>query len=272
MDESYWNTPKARPQALILDMDGVLWRGDEPLVDLALVFQSIRSMGLRVVLATNNSTLTVEQYQAKLAHWGVQLEPEQIITSSLAAARHLHDQFPEGGPVYIVGESGLHNALREKGFWEADNHAIAVVAGLDRQLTYEKIAQASRFILQGAVFIATNTDHALPTPQGLIPGAGAVLAAIQTASGTAPRVIGKPASEMYRVAMKQLGIHPGDTLAVGDRLETDIVGAQAIGCQTALVLSGVATMEMADQWQPPVDYVTSDLMELLEVLQKTYGA
>jgi 4-nitrophenyl phosphatase len=253
-------------------MDGVLWRGDEALVDLSQVFQTIRALNLRVVLATNNSTLSVQQYLAKLSRWGVQLEPEQIITSSLAAASHLLELFPEGGPVYIVGEAGLHHALKEKGFWEADNHAIAVVAGLDRQLTYEKIAQASRFILQGAVFIATNSDHALPTPQGLIPGAGAVLAAIQTASSTAPRIIGKPGSEMYRVALSQLGVHPEDTLAVGDRLETDIAGAQAIGCQTALVLSGVATIEMASQWQPPVDYVTSDLMELLELLKNAYGA
>jgi 4-nitrophenyl phosphatase len=142
-----------------------------------------------------------------------------------------------------------------------------VVAGLDRTLTYDKLTQAALLIREGSLFIGTNPDRTYPMPGGrLVPGAGAVLAALEAATDVAPVIIGKPAPEMYQVAMERLGTLAGETLVVGDRLETDIAGAQALGCQTALVLSGVTTQAAALAWEPAPDWIEANLTELLDRL------
>jgi 4-nitrophenyl phosphatase len=244
--------------------------GEQPIGNLTAIFKQIAQQGLKVVLATNNSTKTVEQYLEKLLRFGVKLEQWQIVTSSLAAANYLERLYPEGGPVYVVGEAGLVSALRNKGFCPLESSqegdVLAVVAGLDRGLTYEKLRTAAKFVQNGALFIGTNNDHTLPTPEGQIPGAGAILAALQTATKQQPVIIGKPEPEMYRWAIELMGIQPEDTLVVGDRLETDIAGAQALGCMTGLVLSGVATKEQASQWFPAPDKLAMDLTTLLAEL------
>lgn len=254
-------------RALILDMDGVLWRGDQPLGDLPAVFQLIKRKNLQVVLATNNATLTVADYQKKIRSFGVELEDWQIVNSSQAVAHYLQQQFPAGGKVYVVGEDGLINTLAAQGFQHAEQDVVAVVAGLDRYLTYDKLTQATLLIRAGALYIGTNPDRTYPMPGGhLVPGAGAVLAALEAATDVAPMIIGKPAPEMYKVAMERLGTVSGETLVVGDRLETDIAGAQALGCRTALVLSGVTTREAALAWVPAPDCIEANLTELLKQL------
>ena len=225
-------------RALILDMDGVLWRDTQPIGDLPRIFEQIDRMGLKVVLATNNATRSTDQFIEKVRGFGVSLEPWQVVNSAQAAASYLKGLYPNGGPVFIVGEDPLKHTLAESGFLHDEKQVLAVIAALDRQLTYQKLLQATLFIRAGALFIGTNPDRTLPTPQGLVPGAGAVLAAIETATDQKPLIIGKPSPEMYRLAMSRLGTAPQETLVVGDRLETDIVGAQELGCRTALVLSG----------------------------------
>ncbi len=253
--------------ALILDMDGVLWRDEQPIGELPAIFSRMARCGYRLVLATNNATRSVEQYLAKLAGFGVRLEPWQIINSSLAAAEYLHHLYPNGGSVYIVGEDGLHQALSEFGFYLSDEkNVLAVVAGMDRSLTYEKLRKATLLIRSGAVFIATNPDRTFPTTEGLVPGAGSIVAAIEAATDVSPTIIGKPEPEMYRVALARLKSSPSETLVVGDRLETDIAGAQALGCRTALVLSGVTTKADARRWRPEPDFIVDDLSALLEYL------
>ena len=260
----------SRVQGLILDMDGVLWRDEEPIGDLAAIFGQIMQQKLQVVLATNNSTKTVDQYLDKLNRFVVKLERWQIVTSSLAAANYLERLYPEGGSVYVVGEAGLISALENKGFCPVESrqedNVLAVLAGLDRNLTYEKLRTAAKYIQDGALFIGTNTDHTLPTPEGQIPGAGAILAALQTATKQQPVIIGKPEPEMYRWAIELMGILPEETLVIGDRLETDIAGAQALGCGTGLVLSGVTTKEQACQWFPAPDKLAPDLTTMLAEL------
>jgi 4-nitrophenyl phosphatase len=253
-------------RGLILDMDGVLWQGDQPIGDLAQLFERINAQKSKVVLATNNSTRSVDQYVEKLSDFGVILERWQIITSSIATANYLERLYPKGGPVYIVGEAGLVSALEEKGFYPTETGGLAVIAGLDRDLTYDKLKRATLLVRQGAKLIGTNSDRTLPTPQGLIPGAGAVLSALETATDQKAIIIGKPAPYMYQFAMERLGTSPGETLAVGDRLETDIAGGQVQGCRTALVLSGVTTLEQARMWHPAPDLVAEDLTALLEQL------
>ena len=257
--------------SLILDMDGVLWRGSQPVGDLPAIFTKITSLGLQVVLATNNSTLSVAQYQQKLLGFGVSLQAWQIVTSSGATAQYLHRLHPQGGRVFVVGEQGLLQALADYQFTPADRRTppqqvVAVVAGMDRDLTYEKLSHATLLVRAGVPFIGTNPDRTFPVPQGLVPGAGSILALLETATDVRPYIIGKPAQEMYRVALERLGSSAGQSLVVGDRLETDIAGAQDLGCLTALVLSGVTSPDQAAQWQPAPTYITADLASLLECL------
>jgi HAD superfamily hydrolase (TIGR01457 family) len=251
-------------QALILDMDGVLWRDDDPIGNLPEIFNRIKQRGLQVTLATNNATKTIEQYLQKLNGFGVILQPAQIVNSSQAVAHYLRQRYPSGGAVFVVGEDGLFQAVQESGFHHSQTDVLAVVVGMDRNLTYEKLAQATLLIRSGAQFVGSNPDRSFPTPAGLVPGAGAILAAIEAATDHQPLIVGKPAPEMYRIAMQRMGVAPENTLVVGDRLETDIIGAQQIGCHSGLVLSGVTTLEAARRWDPPPDWIAKDLTDLLE--------
>jgi 4-nitrophenyl phosphatase len=256
-------------KALILDMDGVLWRDDTPIGDLPAIFARIRERGLNVAMATNNATKTVDEYLEKFSGFGVNLEPWQIITSSLATAEVLAKGFPNRGSVFVVGENGIQRALEDEGFTaiidpQDETMPAAVVAGIDRFISYAKLRRATLHIRAGVPFYGTNPDRTFPTPQGLVPGAGAILAAIEAATDVKPIVIGKPSPFMMHMSLERLGTRPEETLVVGDRLETDIVAGQAAGCGTALVLSGVSTREQAEAWEPAPDFIDEDLSSLVE--------
>ncbi|MDZ4158709.1 MAG: HAD-IIA family hydrolase [Anaerolineaceae bacterium] len=253
-------------RALILDMDGVLWRGSEPIGDLPAIFESLRSRELKVVFATNNSTKSVAQVQKRLKGFGVEIEPWQVITSAMAAAHLLHCIFPQGGAVYIIGMDGLVHHLEEHGFYHAEENVIAVVAGLDIHFSYEKLRRANNHLRAGARFIATNPDPTFPRPGGLDPGAGSIIAAIQAASQTEPLIAGKPFTTMMEMALERLNLSPEQTLVVGDRLDTDISGGKRAGCRTALVLSGAVAPQELEQWQNPPDLIAPNLTALLEMV------
>jgi len=250
--------------ALILDMDGVLWRGDQPIGDLQCIFKALKDRGYKVALATNNATRTAEQYRQKLLGFGVEFDATHIVTSADATAHYLHHKFPQGGPIYVIGEEGLIHALQRFGFFPAeDGEVLAVVAGLDRKLTYEKLRKATLLIRKGIPFIGTNPDRTYPSPEGLVPGAGTVLAAIEAASDVKPIVIGKPYPTLFRVALERLEASPEETLVVGDRLDTDILGGQQVGMRTALVMSGVTSEDELKRWSPPPDLIAPSLAHLL---------
>ena len=252
-------------EAVILDMDGVIWRGAEPIGDLPTIFARLANRGWKVVLATNNATRTASQYVDRLHHFGVSVEPQQIINSSMVASQYLFDRFPQGGPVYVIGEAGLIEPLEKSGFYQSEEHVLAVIVGMDRYLTYDKLRRATLLIRASAPFIATNSDRTFPTPEGLVPGAGAILAALETACYQSPIVVGKPSPAMYQIALKRLCLDPSEILVVGDRPETDIAGAQSIGCHTALVLSGVTVLEEAHAWQPAPDLIIADLDSISKI-------
>jgi 4-nitrophenyl phosphatase len=256
-------------KALILDLDGVLWREMTPIGDLPAIFARIREHGLKVALATNNATRTVDEYLQKLAGFGVTLAPWQIITSSLATADTLAKEFPDGGAVFVVGENGIQRTLEERGFQpiidpQDGTKVVAVVTGMDRSVSYQKLRRATLHIRAGVPFYGTNPDRTFPTPAGLVPGAGSILAAIEAATDVKPIIIGKPQTAMMRMALEKLGTTPEESLVVGDRLETDIAAGQAAGCKTALVLSGVSTREQAENFQPAPDIITEELGKLIE--------
>ena len=211
--------------------------------------------------------LQIAQFVEKLASFGVRVEPWQIINSAQATAHYLSQQYPEGGPVYIVGEPGLAAILAEQGFTHSVENPLAVVAALDRGINYEKLRQATLLIRDGVPFIGTNPDRTFPTPEGQVPGAGAILATIESATDVAPLVIGKPNPAMYEFALERMGVTPEETLVVGDRLETDIAGAQNLGAPCALVLSGVTDEARAWEWEPSPDLIVDNLASVLRELK-----
>ncbi len=255
-------------RGVILDMDGVLWKDDTPIGNLSSIFKAMRTEGLKIILATNNATRTVKEYLAKLQGFGVILEPWQIVTSSEATADTLAKAFPHKGAVYVVGENGIISALREKGFnpiSDPDNltRPLAVVGSIDRKVSYAKLRRATLHIRSGVPFYGTNPDKTFPTPDGLVPGAGAIIASLEAASETKPIIIGKPATAMLELSLERMQLKKDEVCVIGDRLETDIQGGQSLGARTALVLSGVSTAAQAQAWIPKPDLIAKDLAELV---------
>jgi 4-nitrophenyl phosphatase len=255
------NTP---PQAFILDMDGVVWRGTQPVGDLPALFAKMARRGYKVSFATNNATASPENVRAKLAGFGVKVDLDQIVTSAMAVASYLQEKHPQGGPVYIIGEEGLIKPLQEAGFYPSEKDCLAVVAGMDHNFNFEKLTKAARIIRSGVVFIGTNPDKTFPSPEGLSPGTGSLLAGIETASGITPQIIGKPYPSLFQLSMKRMGVTADRTLVVGDRLETDILGGYNAGCPTALVLTGVATRAEGEAFHPQPDWIANSLTELVD--------
>lgn len=255
-------------KALILDMDGVVWKGDAPIGDLPATFNRIRERGLKFVFATNNGTKTPEEYQQKLADLGVNIETWQVVTSALGIAFMLENKYPRGTKVFVIGEDGIRVALEEKGFeilsTEDAPQAQVFVMGIDRTINFMKVAEATLLVRAGIPFYTTNTDKTFPTPRGEIPGSGSWLSVITSATGVEPIVAGKPFPYLMELALERLGTKKEETLIVGDRLETDIAAGQSVGCPTALVLSGVSTKTQADAWTPKMDVIAESLSELVK--------
>lgn len=253
-------------KALILDMDGVIWKGDAPIGDLPATFKRIRERGLKFVFATNNGTKTPEDYQQKLADLGVDVEAGQVVTSALGIAFLLAQKYPRGTKIFMIGEDGIRVALEEKGFdvlsVEHATEAQAVVMGIDRSINFQKVVEATLLVRAGIPFYTTNTDRTFPTPRGEIPGSGSWLSVITSATGVQPTVAGKPFPYLMELALERLGTSKEETLVVGDRLETDIAAGQAVGCPTAFVLSGVSTREEAKDWNPNI--IADSLAKLVE--------
>jgi 4-nitrophenyl phosphatase len=253
---------------LVIDMDGVLWRGDEPIPGIQGFFAFLEQNDIAFTLATNNSSRTPEQYAEKLARFGVRVPVETVLTSSLVCAAYLREVAAPGARVYVIGEAGIRQALREQGFvldgelGRQDPEADYVVVGWDRKLSWERLATASLLIHGGAGFVGTNPDTTYPTERGPVPGNGALLAAIQTATGVEPVVTGKPEPWMYRQALRRMDAAPRTSAMIGDRLDTDIAGAARAGLRTVLTLSGITRKEDVSSSTVQPDLVCADIEAL----------
>ena len=253
---------------LIVDMDGVLWRGDEPMPGLREFFAFLRRHHIGFVLATNNSSRLPEQYVAKLARFGVEVASECVLTSAQATAAYLAGFAPPDTRVYAIGEEGVRQALEQRGFVLTGEGAAYVVVGWDRRLTWNKLATAALLIHAGAGFIGTNPDTNYPTERGPVPGNGAQLAALETATGITPVVVGKPEPRMYEEALLRMAARPETTAVIGDRLDTDIAGGVRAGLTTVLVLSGITTeADLAGSAVKP-DLVCVNIEELIAVWER----
>lgn len=229
-------------RGLILDMDGVLWEGNTALPGMPAFIRFLRNQGIRFILATNNASLTPESYIKKLDRMGAEIGREEILTSAMATAEYLKEISHPGERVYVIGEEGLIQAVESAGLRVADPdelNAEYVICGMDRGLTWNKLAGATTILRHGAQFIGTNSDLTFPTERGIAHGNGAILAALTAASGVKPKVIGKPSPAIMRMAVARLGLPKARVAALGDRLETDILGAKNAGLKSILVLTGV---------------------------------
>ncbi len=262
---------------LILDMDGVLWHGETPVPGLASFFKEIKRRHMGYILATNNATETPEQYANKLDRFGIDVPAERILTSAEATAGYLRKTYPAGRSAYIVGEIGLHKAMGSQGFRILDEEiddllsvqADVVVVGMTRHVCYRHLAIANHLISNGATFIGTNPDVTFPSEIGRMPGAGSILAFLETASGIIPKVIGKPNGIMFREAIQRLSGSVDNTVMVGDRMNTDIAGAHSVGLRTVLLMSGIATREDLKSATIEPDWVFDDLRSFAAAFETT---
>lgn len=254
---------------VILDMDGTLMRGVQPLKGLKQLFDFLHLNFLPYTIVTNNATHSPEDYQNKLAKCGVQVKKDHILTSALGTAAKLRGEYPQSTKLYVLGQPALHAALAEAGFdiiTDAKEPVSAVVIGGDPQLTYEKLKNATLHLQKGASFIGTNPDVLYPTEEGLVPECGTILAALNAASGLEPTIIGKPAPTLFEQAMDCMHTEPENTFVVGDRLETDILGGQRAGCQTILITTGVDGVSSVKKKAIQPNFIVDDLPELAALL------
>ena len=250
-------------EAFIFDMDGVLYRGKQALPGVNEIFNALEARGRTYLLATNNSMATPAEYVERMAGFGVTVDEARIQTSATATRDFLKRELPENAKLLVVGMPALGVQLQTDTSFELtddpDDDVAAVVAGLDQAFTYDKLSRATSAIRNGARFIATNADATLPVETGVLPGAGSIIAAIATASGRQPTVVGKPETLMMTTGVAQLGAHASQTIMIGDRLDTDILAAQRAGLTTALVLTGVTVRDDLAGSEVVPDYVFTDL-------------
>lgn len=247
---------------LILDMDGVLYRGGEPIPRLREFFAFLRERSILFMLVTNNATRTPDERSKQLAGMGAEVSPSEILVSGRAAALFLRRDYPAGTRVHVFGMAALRQALEEEGFILADEEVEIVVASVDHQVSFEKIKRAVRLLRSGARLIATNLDPNIPSEEGFLPGTGAMVAMLSAASETRPTGVGKPEPIMYELAMAQMGASPETTAVVGDRVATDIVGGKRAGLTTICVLTGASGREEAEAAQ--ADFIFDDIGHLLD--------
>jgi NagD protein len=227
-----------RPKNYLIDMDGVLVRGDIPIPGAVDFIGRLVARGARFLILTNNSLYTQRDLQLRLSRIGLDIPVESIYTSALATAQFLHAQEP-GGTAYVLGEAGLTTALHDIGYTLTDTDPRYVVIGETTAYSFERITRAVRLVAAGARFIATNRDVAGPSSTGLVPATGAVAALISSATGIQPYFVGKPNPLMMRTALNTIAAHSEQSVMVGDNMDTDIVTGIESGMETILVLSGV---------------------------------
>lgn len=261
---------------LVFDLDGVVWRGDSPIDSAITAINELRAAGKRCLYCTNNSSQTQAAFVAKLTGMGIEgVTEEDVITSSVATATYLSAQFTGPFLAYVVGGEGIRLALQKIGARivpdsdvNGDSQVDCVIVGIDREFNYEKLSTAQRLIRRGALFVATNRDATYPIEDGVIPGSGAIVSAVETAAGSTPVTIGKPRPVMLQLVMQKFNLEPHELVFIGDRLDTDIVCARRAGVPALLVTTGVTTLQEARRAKGEMrpDAVFPDLISFNNVL------
>jgi NagD protein len=231
----------------ITDMDGVLIKGKQLIPGADAFIARLEQLRLEYLVLTNNPLYTPRDLSHRLSSIGLSIPPERLFTSAMATAYFLQSQRPEG-TAFVIGESGLTQAIHDIGYVITDMAPDYVVLGETDTYNYETITKAIRLINAGARFIATNPDVTGPTETGVVPGCGAMAALMEKATGKAPFFVGKPNPLMMRSALNFLDVHSEDTVMIGDRMDTDIVAGVESGMRTILVMTGVTSRQHVDSY------------------------
>lgn len=248
-------------KAFLIDMDGVLIRGKQPIPGAKEFLDRLREAGCAFLVLTNNSRFTPRDHQARLTAMGLPIPAESIFTSALATARFLDTQRPKGS-AYVIGEAGLTTAMHEIGYVLTEHEPEYVVLGETTTYNFATITTAIRLIDQGARLIATNPDVSGPGEGGIVPGTGAVAALITAATGVQPYFVGKPNPLMMRAALRHLGAHSENSIMVGDRMDTDMVAGIESGLKTVLVMTGVTAEGEVARFPYKPNYIRKSVAEL----------
>ncbi len=248
---------------LLIDMDGVIYRGNQLIPGADRFVNQLRDHDIPFLFLTNNSQRTRRDVVTKLSRMGIEVEEHHVFTCAMATARFLATQKP-GGTAYVIGEGGLLHAMHENGFSIVDHDPDFVVVGEGRTLTLDMLERAVNMIMNGAKLIATNIDPNCPTDGGIRPGCGAAIAYLEAATGKKAFSVGKPSPVMMRAARKEIGLSTSQTVMVGDTMETDIVGGVQMGYRTVLVLSGGTHREDLDGYAFRPDLIVNSVADLCE--------
>jgi 5'-nucleotidase len=254
----------------LIDMDGVLYRGSQLILGADEFVQQLLTRGIPFCFLTNNSQRTRRDVVAKLARMGIDVEEKHIFTCAMATARFLAQQKP-AGTAFVIGEGGLLTALHQNGYAIVDHEPDYVVVGEGRTFNLELVESAVRMILDGAKLIATNLDPNCPTPTGLRPGCGAMVAMLEAATGIRAFSVGKPSPVMMRAARKELGLTTDETTMIGDTMETDILGGVQLGFHTILVLSGGTDREDLARYAYRPNAIVESVAELADLMEHPSG-
>lgn len=245
----------------LIDMDGVLISGDTIIPGARDFIQLLNNSQGKYLVLTNNPIYTPKDLAHNLQKMGMDIPAELIFTSAMATAQFLQKQRPNG-TAYVIGESGLTSAMHEAGYIITEHDPDYVVLGETKAFSLENLTKAMRLIIDGARFVATNPDPSGPTEMGIVPACGAVAAMIEKATAVEPFFIGKPNPLMVRTALNYLGVHSEETLIVGDRMDTDIIGGVQNGMDSILVLTGVTKSEQIERYSYIPTYVYDSVAEI----------
>ena len=249
------------PKSYLIDMDGVLVSGRTIIPGADRFIERLKARSVEYLVLTNNSIYTPRDLAHRLQAVGLDIPPERIFTSAMATARFLQSQKPNG-TAFVVGESGLTEAIHSVGYVITDHDPDYVVLGETYSYNLALITKAIRLVADGARFIATNPDPSGPSESGLVPACGAMAALIETASGVSPFFIGKPNPLMIRSALNYLDVHSENTVMIGDRMDTDIVTGVESGIETILVLSGVTCREDVARYPYQPTHIVESVAEI----------
>ena len=238
---------RSKITAWLTDMDGVLVHEGHVLPGAAELITKWQSNNTPFLVLTNNSIYTPRDLSARLRAGGLDVPEDRIWTSALATASFLHSQNPNGS-AYVIGETGLTQALHDVGYTQTDTNPDYVVLGETRNFNFENLTKAVRLINGGARFIATNPDPTGPSAEGVLPATGSVAALLTKATGKHPYIVGKPNPMMFRSAMRKIGAHSESTGMIGDRMDTDVVAGIEAGLHTVLVLTGIADQKEIEKY------------------------
>jgi len=251
----------AETKSYLIDMDGVLISGQVPIPGAIQFIEKLKSKKSKFLVLTNNSIFTPRDLAHRLQTMGLDIKPDVIFTSAMATARFLRNQKPDG-KAFVIGESGLTEAVHDVGYILTDINPDYVVLGETFMYNFEQITKAVRLIMQGSRFIATNPDPNGPSEAGIVPACGAMAALIEKASGKSPFFLGKPNPFMLRSALSYLGVHSENTVMIGDRMDTDILTGMESGMDTILVLSGVTRREQLSEFPYQPKYIVESVKDL----------